>query len=110
MRTFMEQVERLLTAGVLFLIGGFIACGGLSALSWGSAVTAVLVLPVIRPLTGWIAQLRGRTTPGERAVTSFFGIQEELWAVVTFTDLLSVMLHGAAASPVLRRLDRTGYG
>lgn len=131
MHTFMEQVERLLTAGVLFLIGGFIACGGLSALSWGSAVTAVLVLLVIRPLTGWIAQLRGRTTPGERAVTSFFGIrgigsvfylayalgeadlrafQEELWAVVTFIVLLSVMLHGAAASPVLRRLDRTGYG
>lgn len=130
MHTFMEQVERLLTAGVLLLIGGFIACGGLSALSWGSAVTAVLVLLVIRPLTGWIAQLRGRTTPGERAVTSFFGIrgigsvfylayalgqgdlqafQEELWAVVTFIVLLSVILHGTAASPVLKRLDKVGY-
>lgn len=130
MHAFMEQVERLLTAGVLLLIGGFIACGGLSALSWGSAATAVLVLLVIRPLTGWIAQARGRTTLRERAVTSFFGIrgigsvfylayalgqgdlrafQDELWAVVTFIVLLSVMLHGAAASPVLRRLDRVAY-
>ncbi|MGW5738389.1 MULTISPECIES: cation:proton antiporter [Streptomyces] len=129
MHTFMEQVERLLTAGVLLLIGGFIACGGLSALTWGGAVTAVLVLLVIRPLTGWIAQLGGATTLGERAVTSFFGIRgigsvfylayalgegdlqaygDELWALVTFVVLLSVMVHGAAASPVLRRLDRAG--
>ncbi|MFF1699398.1 cation:proton antiporter [Streptomyces sp. NPDC058257] len=130
MHTFMEQVERLLTAGVLFLIGGFIAGGGLSALTLGSAMTAVLVLLVIRPLTGWLAQLRGRTTLRERAMTSFFGVRgigsvfylayalgegelqsydEELWSVVTFVVLLSVILHGAAASPVLRRLDRSGY-
>ncbi|RII20457.1 Na(+)/H(+) antiporter NhaH [Streptomyces sp. YIM 130001] len=131
MHTFMEQVERLLTAGVLFLVGGFIASGGLSGLSWGSALTAVLVLLVIRPATGWIAQLRGKTARKERAVTAVFGIRgigsffylayalghdrqlgsfgEELWAVVTFVVLLSVVLHGAAAAPVLRRLDRSGH-
>jgi len=129
MHAFMEQVERLLTAGVLFLIGGFIACGGLSALSWGGAVTAVLLLLVIRPVTGWVAQLRGRAAPKERAVAALFGIrgigsvfylayalgegdlgvfEKELWAVVTFIVLLSVMVHGAAATPVIRRLD--GHG
>lgn len=52
---FMEQVERLLTAAVLFLLGAFIASGGLSALTWRGAVAACAVLLVIRPLAGWAA-------------------------------------------------------
>ncbi|WP_455354922.1 cation:proton antiporter [Streptomyces sp. SYSU K217416] len=127
LHAFMEQVERLLTAGVLFLLGGFIALGGLSALTWRGAVAGLLLLLVIRPVTGWVAQLGGRTGPRERAVAALFGIrgigsvyylafalgestfggfERELWAVVTFTVLVSVVVHGTAATPVISRLDR----
>ncbi|GAA3447559.1 cation:proton antiporter [Planomonospora venezuelensis] len=124
---FIEQVERLLTAWLITLLGGFVAGGGLSALTWRGAAVGLLLLLVIRPLTGWLAGLGGRAGPRERGVTAFFGIRgigslfylayalgqtgfgvpaAELWAVVAFTVLASVVLHGVTATPVMARLDR----
>ncbi|MFE9776238.1 cation:proton antiporter [Streptomyces sp. NPDC005931] len=124
---FVEQVERLLTAGLLFLLGVFVAQGGLAPLSWRGALVGLLLLVVVRPLTGWGAQLGTPAGPRERMVIAFFGIRGigslfylayalgegtfdvpggELWAVVTFTVLASVVLHGVSASPVISRLDR----
>ncbi|MGW0817844.1 cation:proton antiporter [Streptomyces viridiviolaceus] len=124
---FVEQVERLLTAGLLFLLGVHVAQGALASLTWQGAAVGLLVLLVARPLTGWVAQFRTAAGPRERLVTAFFGIRgigslfylahalgtegfhvpaEDLWAVVTFTVLASVVLHGVTASPVISRLDR----
>ncbi|MGW7263388.1 cation:proton antiporter [Streptomyces sp. NPDC054842] len=124
---FMEQVERLLTAAVLFFLGAFIALGGLSALTWQGAATACVVLLVIRPLSGWAGLLRSSLGSRERWVVATYGVrgigslyylayalgqhdfavpQRELWAVVTFTVLASVVLHGVTAGPVIARLDR----
>ncbi|GAA5037673.1 NhaP-type Na+/H+ or K+/H+ antiporter [Thermocatellispora tengchongensis] len=124
---FIEQVERLLTAWLLLLLGGYVAAGGLAALTWRGALAGLLLLLVIRPLTGRLALLRGRAEPRERAVAAFFGIRgigslyylafalgmadfgvpaRELWAVVAFTVLVSVVLHGVTATPVMSRLDR----
>ncbi|MFD0069896.1 cation:proton antiporter, partial [Streptomyces sp. NPDC127574] len=44
MHSFMDQIERLLTAIILFLVGGFVAQGGLTALTWQGAVLALLLL------------------------------------------------------------------
>ncbi|WP_405920661.1 cation:proton antiporter [Streptomyces longwoodensis] len=128
---FMEQVERLLTAAVLFLLGAFIASGGLSALTWRGAVAACAVLLVIRPLAGWAGLLRSPLGSRERWVVAAFGVrgigslyylayalghhglavpQRELWAVVTFAVLASVVLHGITAGPVIARLDRLRDG
>ncbi|WP_320781767.1 cation:proton antiporter [Streptomyces sp. CRN 30] len=124
---FVEQVERLLTAGLLFLLGAYVAQGALAALTWQGALVGLLLLLVVRPLTGWAAQFGTAAGPRERLVTAFFGMRgigtlfylayalgthefhvpaEELWAVVTFTVLVSVVLHGTTASPVVSRLDR----
>ncbi|MDG9719614.1 cation:proton antiporter [Streptomyces sp. DH24] len=124
---FVEQVERLLTATLLFLLGVFVAQGGLAPLSPAGAAVGLLLLLVIRPLTGWLAQFRTAAGPRERVVIAFFGIRGigslfylayalgiesfhvaagELWAVVGFTLLVSVALHGVTASPVISRLDR----
>ncbi|MEU7283474.1 cation:proton antiporter [Streptomyces sp. NPDC045431] len=123
---FVEQIERLLTAALLFLLGAFIAQGALAPLTWQGAVVCLLLLLAVRPLTGWLAQLGTAPGPRERAVTAFFGIRgigslfylayalgtegfqvpaEELWALVTFTVLVSVALHGMTATPVISRLD-----
>ncbi|GAA2852484.1 cation:proton antiporter [Streptosporangium fragile] len=124
---FIEQIERLFTAWLIVLLGGFVAVGGLSALTWRGAAVGLLLLLVIRPLTGWLATLGGRAGPRERVATAFFGIRgigslfylayalgqadfgvpaEELWAVVAFTVLASLVVHGISASPVMNRLDR----
>ncbi|MFH8791710.1 cation:proton antiporter [Streptomyces sp. NPDC017941] len=124
---FVEQIERLLTAALLFLLGAFIALGGLAPLTWQGAVTGLLLLLVIRPLAGWAGLFGGVLGGWERWVVAGYGIrgigslyylayalgqqdflvpQRELWAVVTFTVLVSVVLHGLTAGPVVLRLDR----
>ncbi|MET9717164.1 cation:proton antiporter [Streptomyces rochei] len=124
---FVEQVERLFTAVLLFLVGGFIALGGLDSLTWQGMVAGLLLLFVIRPLSGWVGLLGSRMRSSERWVTAVYGIRgigslyylayalgqhrfpvpaRELWAVVTFTVLASVVLHGVTAGPVVKRLDR----
>lgn len=123
---FIEQVERLFTASLLFLLGGYVALGGLSELTWQGAAVGLLLLLVIRPAAGWAALPGSPGGPRERVATAVFGIRgiaslfyvayalsqddfsglgPELWAVVTFTVLSSVVLHGIAASPVISRLD-----
>ncbi|MEV7290678.1 cation:proton antiporter [Streptomyces microflavus] len=127
MHAFVEQVERLLMALLLFAVGAFVASGGLASLTWRGAAIGVLLHLLIRPATGWIAQLRGPGRPNERAATAFFGIRgigslfylayalgegefgayaREMWAVVVFAVLISVVVHGVAATPVTRYLDR----
>ncbi|MEW9554434.1 cation:proton antiporter [Nonomuraea sp. NPDC050783] len=123
---FVEQLERLFTAWLLLLLGGFVAAGGLAALTWRGAAVGLLLLLVVRPLAGWLSQLGGLAGPRERWVVSFFGIRgigslfylayalghadfgvppEELWAVTAFTVVVSVVLHGVTATPVMNRLD-----
>ncbi|MEU8646839.1 cation:proton antiporter [Streptomyces sp. NPDC048674] len=127
MHSFMDQIERLLTAAILFLVGGFVAQGGLTALTWQGATLALLLLLLIRPLIGYISQHPTAGARRERIVTAFFGIRgigsffylsyalehghfaapaDELWATVIFTVLLSVFLHGTLATPVVAYLDR----
>lgn len=124
---FIDQVERLFTAWLLLLLGGFVAIGGLAELTWQGAAVGLLLLLVIRPVSAWAAQLGGAAGPRERGVIAFFGIRgigslfylayalghagfgvppQELWAVVTFTIVVSVCLHGLAATPIMTRLDR----
>ncbi|MBQ0988416.1 cation:proton antiporter [Streptomyces sp. F63] len=125
---FIEQVERLLTVILLFLLGGFVALGGLAPLTWQGAATGLLLLLVIRPAAGWFARVRDGSCARERGLTAFFGIRGvgslfylahalgaggfagvgagELWAVVTFTVVASVILHGISVTPLITRFDR----
>ncbi|MFC9970988.1 cation:proton antiporter [Spirillospora sp. NPDC127200] len=124
---FIEQVERLLTAWLLLFVGGYIANGGLRDLTWQGAVVGLLLLLVIRPLIGWLALHGSPAKPRERRAIAFFGIRgigslfylayalehadfgvepRSLWAVVTFTVLVSVCLHGITSTPALAWLDR----
>ena len=122
---FAEQTEQLLMIALVLLLGGAVASGILAPLTWPAAVTGLLVLFVVRPVTAWIG-LSGTTTPkGERAAIAFFGIRgigslyylayavehadfpnvDRLWALVAFTVVVSILVHGTSATLVTRRLD-----
>ncbi|MFF9499667.1 cation:proton antiporter [Streptomyces sp. NPDC014656] len=125
---FTEQIERLLTVFLLFLLGGYLVAHGLPSLTWQGALVGVLLVLVVRPAAGYAGLLGGGTGPRERLVTAAYGIRgigslfylayalghsghfaaytDQLWAVVSFTVFLSVFLHGATAAPVIQRLDR----
>ena len=125
MHDFAEQVERLFTVGLLLLLGGAIVNGLLAPLTWGGALVAAALLFVVRPLTGWLALRGAPGTPAEHRVIGFFGIRgigslyylsyalatadfpqpERMWAITGLVILVSVVVHGIAATPVMLRLD-----
>ncbi|OMQ15352.1 cation transporter, partial [Modestobacter sp. VKM Ac-2676] len=126
LHTYVEQLERLLTVVVLVLLGGAVARGALADLSGAEVGLAVVLVLVVRPLAGWLGLLRGRTGLRERGAISFFGVRgigslyylsyglsqaefagaEQLWRVTILVVLVSVVVHGMAATPVMTWLDR----
>ncbi|ACM57533.1 cation:proton antiporter [Halorubrum lacusprofundi] len=129
---FAVVVERLLMATVLVLFGGAIAGGLLGALTWTEALIGMILLLVVRPVAGILSFIGTAASWPERAVIGFFGIRgigsfyylshalaessfqeielliaaEQLWAFVGFVVLMSIILHGMSANPVMNALNR----
>ncbi len=123
---FTDQIERLFLVIVLLLLGGSIATGLLDNLTWQGIVVALLFVFVIRPLFGYLTLWRQNISFREKATISFFGIrgigsfyylsfavtqatfseEQQLWSIAGFIVLISVLVHGIMASPVMRYLDR----
>jgi sodium/hydrogen antiporter len=124
---FIEQLERLLMMALLFLFGASLTGGGLLAGidHWTTVLFALLTIFVVRPVAGWLSLLGGPEPPGERATIAFYGIRgvgsfyylayglgheafeatPVLWSAVSLVVLISIFLHGATVTPVMRRLD-----
>ena len=133
MHEVVERLERLFTLFVLLVLGIALTRGLLETLDWRGAVVGLALVLVIRPLAGLLAlapwarhpsSVGGMTAP-EVWATSFFGVRgvgslfylayaagesgslgaDWMWSTVAFTIVLSVMLHGVLATPVMKRLD-----
>lgn len=123
---YVEQLERLLTILVIFLLGGAVATGLLAGTTWRDVLVALVVLLVVRPAAGLIALAHGSTGPRERMVISFFGVRGvgsvfyvayalehgqflepgAVWRVVGLVVVGSILLHGLSASPAMHLVDR----
>ncbi|HEY3556469.1 MAG TPA: cation:proton antiporter [Kribbella sp.] len=122
---FIGELEHILTWGILLLLGVAVTGGLLEPLTPAGVVVGVLLVLVIRPLTGWVSLARSGLRRSERWATAAFGVRgvssiyylaatgayfrDELpwlWATLGFTVVLSVVLHGIAATPVMRFLER----
>jgi NhaP-type Na+/H+ or K+/H+ antiporter len=124
---FGEQIERLLMMVLLVCFGSILAEGSLlSNADWRIAPVAVLVLAVVRPLAAWVSLVGCRLPRAEKVIVSIFGIRglgsiyylayasgkakfdnvETVWATVFLIILLSVVMHGATVTPVMRWIDR----
>ncbi|GIF74347.1 cation:proton antiporter domain-containing protein [Asanoa siamensis] len=125
---FAEQVERLLTVLLLLLFGGAVVSGLLAPLTWPAALVALALVFVIRPLAGWLSLRGAPGRPAEHWVIGIFGIrgigsffylayatahadfpgEPVVWATVGLAVVVSVVVHGIAATPVMAFLDRAG--
>lgn len=124
---FGEQIERLLMMVLLVCFGSILAEGSLlSHADWRTVVVAVLVLAVVRPLAAWTSLIGCQQPRAEKLIVSIFGIRglgsiyylayasgkakfenvETVWATVFAIILLSVVMHGATVTPVMRWIDR----
>ncbi|HEX6420689.1 MAG TPA: cation:proton antiporter, partial [Acidimicrobiales bacterium] len=120
-----ESIERLMSAGLLVLLGGAVVDGALAPLTVAGTAVAVALVLVVRPVAGWLSLWGTRTTRTERWAIAFFGIRgvgsvyylayalnqadfpaaDELWAIAAFAILLSVVAHGVTSGPVMRHVD-----
>lgn len=118
MYTFVEQLENLVVA-LLLLFGGALVTGTLDGLTWRTALVALLLVLVVRPVSGHVALL-GTHLAGipRRWAIAFFGIrgfgsvyylsyalghgdfsaEPALWATVAAAMLISIAAHGVTAS------------
>lgn len=126
MHQFIGETEQLVSVALLVLFGAALVTGLLSDLTMRAVIAAALLIFVVRPITGWLALRRSRTTRHERRAIGFFGIRgigsfyylavatqagrfaavDELWSAVAFAVLLSIVVHGVTATPVMELLDR----
>lgn len=126
MHDFTEQIERIAMMVGLLLFGGALVSGVLAPLTWTDVMVAVLILLVIRPVAGAIGLMGFKAPLGEKLTLAFFGIrgigsfyylayglnhieagdQGGLWALLSLTVLLSILMHGLTVTPVMRSLDR----
>lgn len=122
-----EQVERLAMMVLLLLFGGALVSGLLRSVGWVEIGVALVILLLVRPITGLIGLIGHRTDRGERLTLAFFGIRgvgsiyylayglnhvavadgDRLWGFVGIVILFSILLHGLTVTPVMRRLDVT---
>lgn len=126
MHDFVTQMERLLTMGLLLVFGYSLGSGLLADLTWQGALLGLAAVLVVRPFVGAVAMYRSDVPLQDRRSIAFFGVRgigsfyylafalgsEQfpdpglLWSTVAFTVLVSVVVHGTTAAPVLRRIDR----
>ncbi|MFC0624060.1 cation:proton antiporter [Kribbella deserti] len=121
---FLEQLEHILTWGILLLLGIAVTGGILGPLTWQSVLIGLLLILVIRPLSAWVSLTGTAMNRSERWVTAAFGVRGVgsiyylayagkdfapdlgwLWATTAFVVLLSVVVHGVAVTPAMRLLD-----
>ncbi|HVM34053.1 MAG TPA: cation:proton antiporter [Actinomycetota bacterium] len=124
---FSDQLERVLSAILLLALGAAVVGGLLSPVGVGAVLCTVLLLLVVRPFTGLIAQLGLRVPRRDKLTISFFGIRgigsiyylahglnegifatdaKVLWSVVGLVILTSIFLHGITSGPWMSRIER----
>jgi len=122
---FTEAIEQALTAVLLVALGAVLPLL-LQDLTLGLAMIAVALLVVVRPVAGWISLAGSRLHGRDRWVVAVYGVrgvgsiyylayaagkiefvdEGPLWALVSFTILLSTLGHGFTAGFALEGVSR----
>lgn len=122
-----EQVERIAMMVLLLAFGGSLITGLPTPIGWREILAAILILFVVRPVTGLIGLIGAPATRSEKFTIAFFGIRgvgsfyylayglnhgefanaDRLWTILSLVVIMSVVLHGLTVTPVMRWLDRS---
>ncbi|MEE4176438.1 MAG: cation:proton antiporter [Bacteroides sp.] len=118
---FSEEAERVLIMVLVFLIGAYAVSGLLTLMTPLMWVVSIVIVFFIRPLAGLIGLIGTGLQRKERLAISFFGIRGigsiyylaygvyhadfsnamDLWALVVSVIIISVVVHGVTAGPVM---------
>ena len=121
-----EVVEKFCELGVILLLGSMATTAGVREVGWAGWLLVPVLLLVIRPLATAVAFVGSSMPARERAFVAWFGVRgvgslyyvavalgldilsvdesRNLFWTVAACIVASVVLHGATASPLSRRL------
>ena len=125
---FIDQIEKIVLVLVLFGFGGMLASGVLAALDWPTAAMALLLVFIIRPASGLLAESVNSLPLQGRFAVAFLGIRGmgsiyylayaqnhaefeqlgTLWAGVAFAILVSIVVHGVTTVRFMRSVEDVG--
>jgi sodium/hydrogen antiporter len=125
LHSFTETTEAMLTAILLFALG-LSAPYILDVLDWKHAAIGLLLVFVVRPASAWISLVGTPFIGRERFATAFYGIRgigsiyymayvathmklddrDQLWSTITFTIMLSTIVHGLTAGIAMDRATK----
>jgi NhaP-type Na+/H+ or K+/H+ antiporter len=119
LHSFVDQMERLILVFWVLIFGGGILNGLLGIASWEGLVFALLLIFLVRPITGAVSLLGCGLPVKEKMAISFFGIRgigsifylswafvkigedyadkEYIYSVVSIIILSSIVVHGLSA-------------
>ncbi len=123
---FTEEIERVFVALIFIAIGIYASQNFESLADIKLVITALIIILIIRPLTGWLALLPTKLVPFERFVLSFYGIRGVgsifyltyalseaefseagiLIKITLITIIFSIIIHGISAAGIQRKLER----
>ncbi len=121
-REFAEQIEKLMEVGIILLLGSLLRIEPMIRFSGSIFLVAVLLIFVIRPIGAWISTWGSPLNSTRRLLYGWFGIRglgslyylsyafgkgllgdlgEKIAWIVYFTVVISIVLHGVSATPLL---------
>ncbi|MFI4861663.1 MAG: cation:proton antiporter, partial [Phycisphaerales bacterium JB063] len=132
LHAFVDQIERLLMAGLLIFFGASITHGLFDVLSWRGILLGLVFLLIVRPGAGLLGLIGSGLRWPERLAISGLGIRgigtfyylayalnqtnlmdtsaRILWATSGLIVLASIVLHGTTAEVAMRYVHRTDPG
>jgi len=127
LHAYTEKSQLIFTSLLILGLGAAITGGILKHLDTTLILVALVTVLVIRPLCGMIGLIGFDSVPWkERFAISFLGIRgfgsiyylayalnhqhfegaERIWSLVVLIIVLSIVIHGITASPILKRLNQ----
>ena len=123
---FTEEIERIFVALLFVILGIYIAADFNNLLNYKLIAVALILIMVIRPITGYVALTGKKISHFEKFVLSFYGIRgvgsiyylmfalnevqfdesQKLIELTAVTIVLSVCIHGISAATIQKKLDK----
>lgn len=120
---FSEELEKILVVILFSIVGIYLSHHFLDDFQWYMVPAALVVLLLVRPLSGMVALLGSSLPTAKRGIVAFFGIrgigslyyllyafyhadfpnQNEALALVATVIVISIVMHGLLAGPVMRK-------
>lgn len=124
---FAEQIEKLMEVGIILLLGSLLRVEPMIRFAGEILLVSTLLMFVIRPVGAWISTVGTFFHPSRRLLYGWLGIRglgslyylsyalgkglsgeigEEIAWIVYFTVVISIILHGVSATPLMTWYER----